>query len=154
MNHPRQRRGRVLLVIGLPWLLLAGAAPIYRCHGEGQPPVFSQYPCEAVSAGGSRTHVLQPAQTVEIPPLSRAEQERLRDLERQRLARQAERARARTQAARLARRQRQEREERCRQAQVAQAALARQRRKGYGLDQARELDRQEAALAAALRESC
>lgn len=153
MDRPWQHCGRALL-LALPWLSLAGAAPVYRCHGDGQPPVFSQYPCETASGEGARIHTVQPAQTVQIPALSAAELARLQRLEQRRAALLSERARARAKAARLAQQQRQERAERCREAKAAQAALARQRRKGYGLDQARELDRQEAALDAELRESC
>jgi hypothetical protein len=78
----------------------------------------------------------------------------LEERERERAEQRAARDRAQRQAARDADRERAARAARCRAARSDLNALAHQRRKGYTIRQARELDRQEANLEAAARDNC
>jgi hypothetical protein len=135
------------LTIGFQAAPVAGG--IYRCTGADDVPRYSQFPC-----GTDARAVLQTVQIVELPPISAREQAMLEERERQRAEQRAARDRAQRQAARDADRERAARAARCRSARSDLNALAHQRRKGYTIRQARELDRQEANLEAAARDNC
>ena len=135
-------------------LLLVALAPplsaaIYRCGADGEVPRYSQFPCDEHAEV-----VLETTQIIRVPPLSEAEQVALDTLARDRAERVERRQQARREAARRASRKRDERRERCRAARSALDALERQRRKGYSLQQARELDRREAELEAEEQSNC
>ena len=140
-------------LIALPLVLLGAAPPLaitaYRCDTP-QGPSFSQFPC----AGEAEAVVLDAAATVQVPPLSAAEQRRLEGIDQEAAARRAERDSARARSVRAAQRQRAEAHKQCAAARSGLEKLERQRRKGYTLDQARELDRREAELTAAARATC
>lgn len=136
----------------LGWAMAAATtatAAVYRCDGDDGPPSFSQFPC-----GEGAVVAVEPLRTVRMPPLSESEQHLLDDLEQQQRAAHEQRARARRQAARHARAERKKRRKRCEAARIARAALQQQRRKGYGIDQARELDRRGEALEAEEKHNC
>lgn len=98
--------------------------------------------------------VVEPLHTVRIPPLSEAELSLLQNLERQREAGEAARAEAHQRAALRSQARREDRRERCEAARTARASLARERRKGYSLSEARALDRRDADLEAEERRNC
>lgn len=136
-------------------ICLLGALPaistpaVYRCQAGAEPPHFSQFPC---GAGGPVD--LESLQIVELPPISDAERALLAELERARREATAERARARAKSQDEAARERREQRHRCQALQAELDALARQRRKGYSLSEARDLDRREAALNRDARRYC
>lgn len=136
----------VCLIAALPTL---SAAAVYRCQTGDEPPHFSQFPC-----GGGAPVLLESLQIVELPPISDAERALLAELERARRDAAAERARARAESLGEAARERREQRRRCAALQAELDALARQRRKGYSLSEARALDRREAALDRDARRYC
>lgn len=127
------------------------AATVYRCEGAGATE-FSQFPCGAAATGSRQ--VLPPAQVVRVPPLQAAERRRLEALAEDVRRERARRAAARARAARQARQQAAEQAMRCREVKQAEAALARERRKGYTLAEARALARREAEIEARRRVWC
>ncbi len=147
MTHPRSNLHRLALCTALT--VGASHAAVYRCTDGDGTPGYSQFPC----GNGSRVQ-LEPLRTVRAPPLSDAARALLDDLERQRLADEKQRARSRARAARRAQAAEKDKHRRCRTARKAQAALLRKRRHGYRVDEARELDRQQSELAAAVRQNC
>lgn len=130
-------------VLGTP-----AAAAIYRCTSPDAPPRFAQFPC------GGGAVVLEPQHTMTLPGIDEAEQRLLDELERQHRVDRDHRARALERAAGDEKARREARRARCQAARSARAALERQRRKGYRLSEARELDRREAELEAEERQSC
>jgi len=124
-------------------------AAVYRCQTGDEPPHFSQFPC-----GSGGPVALESLQIVELPPISDAERALLAALDRGRREAAAERARARAKFRREAARERREQRRRCAALQAELDALARQRRKGYSLSEARNLDRREAALSRDARRYC
>jgi hypothetical protein len=153
MNRPRPIPLAALL---LTWLLAAPSqatdAPttVYRCGAPGDPPAFSQFPCAAAAAAVR----VEPPQTFVTPPLGEAEQRWLKGLADERRAQEAARERQAERAAQALRQQAVTAQQRCRAARDGLAALARQRRKGYTLGEAAELERRESELTAARRENC
>ncbi len=127
----------------------ATRAAVYRCDDPGGTPRFSQFPC----GNGSRV-VVDRLDTVHMPALSDAERELLDELQRQQDAERKARARAQAQMARSAQAERKQRRRRCDAARKQRAALAQKRRKGYGIEEARELDRRSQELAAELKQNC
>lgn len=130
----------------------AAAGAVFRCSGDDGTPRFSQFPCDADGRGAMVR--LEPLHTIEIPPISPAEQALLESLEQRRDARRARRAQQRKQAHRQAAARREARREHCRDAREALRALQQQRRKGYSLSEARSLDRRERALEDDVRRNC
>ncbi len=129
-------------------MFIPAARPaVYRC--DDATITFSQFPCP----GGARI-TLAPAQSVEIPPLTDAERQRLEELERDRQNQRTARQRSAARSAASARQTRQQRRERCETARREQQNLRRERRKGYSLAEARALDRRQAQLDEALRHNC
>ncbi|MDZ7668056.1 MAG: hypothetical protein U5Q16_01060 [Gammaproteobacteria bacterium] len=152
MNAPYPK-----LLVSFALAVLAGlpnavGAAVFRCPGDDGAPRFSQFPC-STDRPASVVH-LEPLHTVEIPPISDAEQELLEHLEQRRDARRERRSRQRQKALRQAADRREERREHCRAARQALSALEQQRRKGYSLSQARSLDRRERALEDDVRRNC
>jgi hypothetical protein len=139
----------LMMTVAMALLPAPLAAGIYRCAAANEPPRYSQFPC-----GTDAEVVLQTLQIVELPPISAQEQAMLEHLDRERTDQRAARERAQRKAARDADHERAARTARCRSARSALEALAHQRRKGYSIRQARELDRQEADLETAARDNC
>jgi hypothetical protein len=128
-----------------------GATPVYRCERGDEPPEFTDRPCAGRMAG---TVEIDPANVLLIPGLSEREQRQVDALAERQRRRQADIAQARTRLQREARRVAAERRARCNAARGEQDALERQRRKGYSLREAPELDRREQDLQAELRAVC
>jgi hypothetical protein len=138
------------LAVGLLAALPAiSTSAVYRCQAGDEPPHFSQFPC-----GGGAPMALESLQIVELPPISDAQRATLAELERARREAAAERARVRAKSLDAASRERRERRRRCEALQAELDALSRQRRKGYSLSEARDLDRREAALNRDARRYC
>ncbi|MFW6092682.1 MAG: hypothetical protein ACODAC_01830 [Pseudomonadota bacterium] len=154
LMKPSAHQRRTLLACLVPLALVApvDAATIHRCHAEGEPPAFRQFPCR--SRTGAGRYEMPPLQIVEYPSLTQAEKARLEALERRRRARRAEARQRRLHERREARRREARQTALCREARAALRALDRQRRKGYSLAEARSLDREEARLEAQERENC
>lgn len=152
MNAPYPKRLMPIALAVLASLPAAAGAAVFRCAGDDDTPRFSQFPCGTDGAGSVVR--LEPLHTVDIPPISDAEQELLERLEQRRDTRREQRARQRQKALRQAAARREERRAQCRAARQALNALQQQRRKGYSLSQARTLDRRERALEDDVRRNC
>jgi hypothetical protein len=151
MNSHHNPRSPTIWLLAASTLLLPSivTAAIYRCTSSDAPPHFSQFPCD-----DGQPIVLEPLHTVDIPPLSDAEQRLLDTLGQQRRADRERHARSRERTAREARARHNEQQQRCQAARADRKALARQRRKGYSISQARELERRDAELEAEERQNC
>jgi len=142
----RTARLAVCLLAALP---ATSVTAVYRCQAADEPPHFSQFPC-----GSGGPVALESLQIVELPPISESERALIAELDRARREAAAERARGRAKSQREAARERREQRSRCEALQAELDALARQRRKGYSLGEARTLDRREAALTRDARRYC
>jgi len=132
----------------------SGADTIYRCRMPSGHVEFRQFPCSGDATETLPAYHPTPAQTLPMALVSDAERARLEQADRQRRAEQVQSDAARGQARRSAARQRAQRSAACLMARAGQKSLARQRRKGYSLAEARDLDRRERELAAAERDNC
>ena len=149
MGHPPFKHVAAAFLVILATTLTPASAAIYRCTSADDPPRFSQFPC-----GHGESLVLEPLHTVTIPALSEVERQLLEDLARQQRTDRERRAEGQARAAREAELRREERRKRCEAARTARAGLQDQRRKGYALSEARQLDRRDAELAAEERANC
>ncbi|HEX7037209.1 MAG TPA: hypothetical protein VF210_15650, partial [Pseudomonadales bacterium] len=114
-DHRHRLRALALAAAALGPAVAADAA-IYRCDAANSAPRFSQFPCP----NGGTPVVLDPLDTVVIPPLSDAERHLLEELERQQRAGREAAAQERARAAREAAERRDERRAACEAARTAQ----------------------------------
>lgn len=143
-------------LFALTLLLAAAAHPatVYRCRGPDGTTAFSQFPCSDARGREGSAFPAESVQTIDVTPISEAERQRLDALARERRERLTRQQAARRRHAEAVQARRAEDRSRCLAARHAQEALARQRRKGYSLREARALDRRESELDAEQRRYC
>jgi hypothetical protein len=156
------RRHRPLLLAAFASALTALTAPgaeVFRCRTPEQAVLYSQFPCatpgsQARTGNVQETLQLNPVQTLQVPPLSDAERQRLAALEQQ-VERRHERQQTRWKSQmRNWSRDRQRRLARCSAARRQLEELAATRRRGYTAGEAQRLAARERELDAELAESC
>ena len=125
------------------------ASPIYQCHMDGEPPIFSDRPCR-----GAVAVEIDVREGVHFAPLSELEQTKLQELAEASHARRVEQQRLRRQA-RLREQLAAELADRaCQEAREGLRELRLQRRQGYSLAEAARLEDRAAELRDSAREHC
>ncbi len=125
------------------------AATIYRCFAEGQPPLYSDYPCKnAVS------HRLSEPSGLSIPPLSAAERTRLKALAKRQEISAARHSALGKQRQRQIQATRTQRRQNCAEARQKLKEHNTRRRQGYRLADSRQLAKTLNSLKQQRRNNC